>query len=178
MNFRVKFSELPTVDGSGAACELEIIPDGVSVMPQHIVLRLPRELRGMPKIEICLDQGNGRQTLVPAPSRAPLQDVLERSLMAGLRVPANLLVALDEFDRCLLGLLTVSGEARTSSGRLAYLLSDQFEDVSANRVRERLASLQAHFAANGRPDLVAGDAQSGYSIAQETGSAAEPCPVG
>ncbi len=104
------------------------------------------------------------QRLVAAPDRASLNNAVEQSLTVGLLIPAELLGPLDLFDRSLLGLLTFNGEKPMTPGRLAYLLSDHFDNVSVNRVLERLTAIGSHFESNGRGSLLAGDPRGGYLV--------------
>ena len=87
-------------------------------------------------------------------------------LAAGLDVPAEQLEGLSTFDRCLIGLLILGRDKPMSAGRLAYLVSDLFDEVSVNIVQARLAAIRAHFDERGRTDILIGDRDIGYSLSQ------------
>lgn len=159
MNFKIRLVE----PASEEACLIELLPGEGHATPRNITIRLPA-LAARPGSAIFLDNGAGPRPLALASDTAARDDVQLRSLAAGLKVPAEMLASLNSFDRCLLSLLTLGGKKPMSTGRLAYLISDLFDDISVNFVRERLAEIRKHFEQNGVAGVLVGDNQSGYRL--------------
>jgi len=162
MNFKVNILESPR-PRAGGACVLELVPEPGARLPAAVTIRVPRDANeDVPKF--CLDLGRGPQPLAAADDRASRVTMLERSIAAGLNVSPESLGGPESFDRCLIGLMIVGRDKAMSLGRLAYLVSDLFDDISVNRVRERLAAIKDHFQKQGIGGLIVGDQTTGFRI--------------